>query len=386
MRNIKTLNYIAKEKLEVDKSVLCSYSDIDYSFVIPVYNEESNIVSTVKSIAQSSKYSNIKAEIVIGNNMSTDNTVALISEIASDLKSSIPISTVNIVQPGCGPTRKRIMDQVLVQHYSKRHVSINKYMIMLDGDSTVTVDFLKVLDEKIKKTGATILTNVYKYPKWIDIEISKHTNIENYLGRAGDMLIFLSRRGCASLRTNGVNTAIQIDTYARLGGIDLVSNFHSTDTALGEKARSEGINVEYHDTVSITSPRRYFEATFRDCKIDDTFDCLRICTRSDRQLFTKFVNLMDKRNSWTAKRIENEVYLFKRYCLLPIVVGELDIDNFIELISKSLPTILKNKIINQIKTLQKKYQKHNNRETIANCISDININEVLNAIYLYYNI
>ena len=65
---------IPKNQLEKIKTNLAKFSNLnpEVSIVMPVWNEEQNIIKTLSSISQNK--SNYKCELIIINNKSTDNT------------------------------------------------------------------------------------------------------------------------------------------------------------------------------------------------------------------------------------------------------------------------------------------------------------------------
>ena len=81
-RDIGTLESYSLAQVEFKNIVKECNNILDVSFFIPCFNEEKNISATIETIKESIKYKDISSEIIICDDNSTDNTIAVTKKVA----------------------------------------------------------------------------------------------------------------------------------------------------------------------------------------------------------------------------------------------------------------------------------------------------------------
>jgi glycosyltransferase involved in cell wall biosynthesis len=112
------------------------------SVVIPVYNEEINIVRTLFSLSKSK--SKFGVEIIVVNNNSTDRT--------QDVLNRINIKSVFQPKPGCGPARQAGQQQAK-----------GKYVLMADGDCFYPPKWIEKMTEALLEPNVTCVYGRYSF-------------------------------------------------------------------------------------------------------------------------------------------------------------------------------------------------------------------------------
>jgi glycosyltransferase involved in cell wall biosynthesis len=112
------------------------------SIVIPVFNEEVNIVRTLFSLSKNiSKY---PAEIIVVNNNSTDRTQQVLNRIN--------VKSVFQSKPGCGPARQ-----------AGQMNAKGKYILMADGDCYYPQKWIERMTESMFEDGVTCVYGRYSF-------------------------------------------------------------------------------------------------------------------------------------------------------------------------------------------------------------------------------
>jgi len=134
------------------------------SIIIPAYNEEKNIITTLKSLTKLN-YPKNKLETIVVNDGSTDNTKNLVEELIAQNKAS-NIKIVNKKNGGKGSALNRGLT-----------LSKGEFFICLDADSIVTKDALeKILPHFTDDNIAVVLPllkvdkpkNLWQKMQWLE--------------------------------------------------------------------------------------------------------------------------------------------------------------------------------------------------------------------------
>lgn len=138
------------------------------SIVIPAYNEERNIIKTLKSLTRLA-YPKNRLEIIVVNDGSTDNTKSLVSKFMAENK-AFDIKLINKKNEGKGAALNDSLK-----------VAKGEFFICLDADSIVTKDALvKILPHFTSKNIAVVLPllkverpkNLWQRMQWLEYIIN----------------------------------------------------------------------------------------------------------------------------------------------------------------------------------------------------------------------
>lgn len=136
------------------------------SIVIPVHNEEVNIVRTVYSL--SCNKTTFGTEIIVVNNNSTDRTAEVLKRMN--------VTALFQPKPGCGPARQ------MGQQHAK-----GKYILMADGDCNYPPQWIQKMTEALQKPDTPCVYGRYSFlgtedkPRW------KLFLYESFRDRVGDL-------------------------------------------------------------------------------------------------------------------------------------------------------------------------------------------------------
>ena len=134
------------------------------SVVIPAYNEERNIITTLKSLTKLT-YPKNKLEIIVVNDGSTDDTKNLVEEFIAQNK-ALDIKLINKKNDGKGSALNRGLS-----------ISKGEFFVCLDADSIVTKDSLgKILPHFTEDNIAVVLPllkvdkpkNLWQRMQWLE--------------------------------------------------------------------------------------------------------------------------------------------------------------------------------------------------------------------------
>ncbi len=173
------------------------------SIVIPAYNEEKNIISTLLSLIKLS-YPKDKLEIIVVNDGSTDNTQRTVNEFAVQNKASY-IKLINQKNKGKGAALNKGLA-----------VSKGEFFICLDADSIVTKDALeKILPHFTSQNIGAVLPllkvdkpkNLWQKMQWLEY-------IVNMFYKR-----LMSRLDCVHVAP-GPFSVYRADVLKKIGGFD----------------------------------------------------------------------------------------------------------------------------------------------------------------------
>jgi hypothetical protein len=306
------------------------------SVVMPALNEEEMIGSAITSIAEAG---GIKTEILVVDNGSTDRT----KEIVTSLQTSVqtPVVLLECLRPGAAKAVKLGIGKIMVQHLCHDPKAEHKrYIVLQNADTTVPLDWLDDMHRTFQETGADMVTGSYKYPPWVDERIEEGTGIPNLFGRVADFSLFLMQSNLSAIRTSGVNTGIEMASYAGIDGFNEASE-ESPDWDLGERMRRVG-RIALTSAMPFTSPRRALSAIIQgvdysasnfarlDVRIDNSI--------SDEALLDTAMQLTPEQWLQVQKVCENLVM----YAGIthPALKGDFDIDNLRRAVGRDNPFVM----------------------------------------------
>ncbi len=202
---------------------------VDVSFIIPAFNEEKYILRTLRSIAR--QKTNLKYEIIVVDNGSTDRTVELAKRYAR---------VIHQKEKGIAATR----------NLGAKHAK-GRLLIFVDADTYLPRNYLSKVWKRMNE-GVVALTARIRFqtrrntPKETRRVLSLATKVVNAI------LQLLSKIGKTKLA--GVNTAVWKDAFNKVGGFP---NVPSEDVAFSKNIRKLGKTEFYMGTYVITSSRRF---------------------------------------------------------------------------------------------------------------------------------
>jgi glycosyltransferase involved in cell wall biosynthesis len=137
---------------EINKNLgaICSEEPV-VSVVIPVHNEEVNIVRTIYSLSRNK--TTFGAEIIVVNNNSTDRTAEVLKKLN--------VKSVLQTKAGCGPARQ------MGQQNAK-----GKYILMADGDCSYPPGWIQKMTEALQQPDTPCVYGRYSFlgtenkPRW----------------------------------------------------------------------------------------------------------------------------------------------------------------------------------------------------------------------------
>ena len=112
------------------------------SVIIPAYNLESNISSSILSVLNQKEFDEL--EVIVVDDGSTDGTLSVIEELA---KQDERIRVVRQKNSGVSAARNRGLDE-----------ACGKYVMFLDGDDIISPDAIKVLYDQIEGDDDYVLS------------------------------------------------------------------------------------------------------------------------------------------------------------------------------------------------------------------------------------
>ena len=122
------------------ESIYRNPAEIDVSVIIPCYNAETFLPSCIESLAsQQTRYT---YEVILVNDGSTDGTKDILEDAASRYA---PFHCIHQVNQGAGAARNRGMSEAR-----------GEYLIFVDADDIVSVNYVDALVDCVKTTGADL--------------------------------------------------------------------------------------------------------------------------------------------------------------------------------------------------------------------------------------
>ena len=118
---------------------------IDISFFVPCLNEESNVINTINTILLSIKRYNLKYEILVIDDNSSDNTL----QVVEDYKNQNPDINLVLIQ-------NDITKGVGTTYIDTAFVATGKYYMLVNGDNVEPEETLVLILDQIGKADIII--------------------------------------------------------------------------------------------------------------------------------------------------------------------------------------------------------------------------------------
>jgi glycosyltransferase involved in cell wall biosynthesis len=195
---------------------------MEISFVIPAYNEAGCIGACLDSVLREVKASGSDAEIIVVNNVSTDDTARIASRVRG-------VKVVDEPKKGLTIARQR--------GYRKSRGDI---IAGIDADTVLTRGWMRtVLREFARRKRLVCLSGPHVYHDlspltriavlaWYLIALLIYGIVNQYVLRRGAML-------------QGGNYAVRRSALERIGGYNTVIPFHGEDTDLASRLSRVGV-------------------------------------------------------------------------------------------------------------------------------------------------
>lgn len=179
------------------------------SILIPVYNRENIITETINN-ALLQTYKNI--EIIISDNNSSDNTIAVIKEIAKDEPKIRLLESKDNLGPvlnwiKCVENAKGLYSKILWSDDKMSPNFITESITLFDQNTAFVISPVEIFDDK---SGKLLQKSFYQINK----EYSKEEYLENFLIQ--NKLSFFGSPGCGIFRTTDLNKAIFVNIPNKL--------------------------------------------------------------------------------------------------------------------------------------------------------------------------
>jgi len=154
------------------KIIVPAVFPFDYSIVIPAYNEESRIVKTLQIIDEYLRNMNIKAEIIVVSDGSTDDTVHIVRKLREKIPNLILVA--NKKNFGKGFAVKTGIE-----------VSRGEFILFTDADNSTPIEELEMLIKRARGNEIVIGS------RWLkDSRVKRRqSRLRIFIGRFGNLLI-----------------------------------------------------------------------------------------------------------------------------------------------------------------------------------------------------
>jgi glycosyltransferase involved in cell wall biosynthesis len=356
--------YCIKNKLSSTKGVQLCRLGTKLTVVIPALNEQNFIKSTIMSLNKVTD----SIEIAVVDNGSTDKTKDVVRNLASQINH--PLELLECQTKGPVFARKRGMDEILVQYLTHGQLSIPRYIALVDADTLVPPNWVEVICRTFKETNASAVGGRYYYPHELDLIIEKTLGIKKYFKTIPRLAYFLSMNGASEILTNGGNSAIDIVSYAIIGGSkqpqDENGDFvKGSDLRFGDALRKIGKKVAFLPVMTETSARREIYALSKDIaqhkisSMQGWVDC-----RENDIKFLENILCNLKSEDLLQHMEERKSRFILRNVILPILTGRLDTKGLTRILGSSSQIIrfidraifdMKNKPIEEIRPFAGKF-------------------------------
>jgi glycosyltransferase involved in cell wall biosynthesis/GT2 family glycosyltransferase len=231
------------------------------SVVLPVYNEAANLEAVLRTLYEQRALDKESYEVVLVDNNSTDNTVAL----ARDFAAAHPDLAVHVIhepEQGVSCARRAGMDFAAARSRNRPDADPAQrfYLVSADADCRVDAHWLSELLEAMETTKASIGVCDYYY------------NEEHFTGRPRLWDAIQRTLRCRAVTfslfggfPDGKGFAVERDAYERAGGIEIFYqlqdgkfvNHLSDDWDFGIKVASGGDAITYAPRSRVEiNPRR----------------------------------------------------------------------------------------------------------------------------------
>lgn len=199
-----------------------------FSFIIPAYNEEANIVDCIISIkAELQRNPHIPAEIIVVDNNSTDRTAEVVRGMGVKLIQESKKGVVHARQSGANAAKYQ-------------------YLANIDADNRLPNGWLSVCNE-YTKTDLVAWSGPLKY-----------AGASELVDIGGDIFYFMARvaHRIVGPTLQGGNYVIRKDALEAMGGYDTSYEFYGEDTRTAVLASKQGRVKLIPEMWIWSSPRR----------------------------------------------------------------------------------------------------------------------------------
>lgn len=324
-------NYCRQHNLSPAQNIRLGESGNKVTVVVPAYNEEFIIAESILSLGESEE----SIEIVVVDNNSSDKTVQLVKEISRQLV--FPIIVLDCEKKGPVFSRKKGIDEVLVQHLSGKNPEETHYVAMTDADTRVPQEWATLIYGTFERTLAAALGGAYRYSEELDSLIEYETGWKEYFGTLAKMIDFLNSHHVALIQTNGSNSAIEIGSYALIGGSQQPVDENGklvkgSDLRFGEALRAANEKVEHLPCMTVTSARRAIYS-LRQGKSQASFSSMESwvdCRLRDHEMLQEILPDLSISDLKSHADERAAAFLY-RSVVLPLLLGKLSIDGLVNL-------------------------------------------------------
>ncbi len=297
------------------------------SVVIPAYQEESYIGYTIESLGMIED----PIAIIVADNDSTDRTRQVVTSKARTIR--WPVFTVTCLKKGPVHARKRAMDEVIAQYLAhdpqarQRH-----YIAMIDADTTVPKNWVRAILTTFERTGAAAVGGIHDAPQWIDDMIEHRTRIRSFFCDLPRIAFWLTEHGYVQAQTKGANAAIEVASYAEIGGarqpVDETNKYvKGSDRLFGQALRARARTVAFLPVMTTSSPRRSLFSLLRgkDLAYYSSMEHWVDCREKEEHMVATLISLLSK-DEWMRNMRDRERMYLEHSIVMPILRKEMSVD------------------------------------------------------------
>ncbi|WP_434445510.1 glycosyltransferase [Lentzea sp. E54] len=232
--------------------------NVRLSVVLPVFNEAANIHDVLRSLHEQDDIDPETYEIVLVDNNSTDDTVAIAREFAE--RSKVALHVIGEREQGVAPARRTGMEFAARRSRHRKDPGERFYLVSADADCRVDRRWLTELFAAMEKDKAAIGVCDYYY------------NAEHFTGRPRLWDAIQRTLRCRAVTfslfggfPDGKGFAVEREAYESVGGIEIFYqlrngrfvNHLSDDWDFGIKVRGSGHDITYAPRSKVEiNPRR----------------------------------------------------------------------------------------------------------------------------------
>ncbi len=203
------------KELKTKHKVLPSDKDTKLTVIIPVRNEESNILQLLQDLNQQN-YPAENFEVIIANDGSTDNTENIVLDFQEQSKYSLKI--LNLLNDASTSPKKRAIQKSI-------EISSGELLITTDGDCTVSPNWLMSIQQLYKSKHAKLISSPVIFTEtntfWNTIQIIEFASL---IG-SGACAMYLQKPNMC----NGANLAYTREVFEEVNGFAGNENVASGD-------------------------------------------------------------------------------------------------------------------------------------------------------------
>ncbi|KOV88349.1 glycosyltransferase [Nocardia sp. NRRL S-836] len=234
-------------------------ADVRLSVVLPVYNEAANLDAVLTSLHEQDGIDRDRYEIVLVDNNSTDDTVAIAHRFAAE-HPDLALHVISEPEQGVACARKAGMDYAAQRSRARQEPGERFYLVSADADCRVDRRWLAELFAVMEHDKAAIGVCDYYY------------NPEHFVGRPRLWDAIQRTLRCRAVTfalfggfPDGKGFAVEREAYERVGGIEICYQLHngrfvnhlSDDWDFGIKVRGSGYDITYAPLSKVEiNPRR----------------------------------------------------------------------------------------------------------------------------------